>query len=354
MDEPRPRTLTILSRHGLANRLRMLVSGLVIARASNRRLTMFWTPSRACGCTFSALFQNQWDVKNEHAPEHVAWLDLGKLKTHEFPDLLASADSDLAIKYYGWLIQPALFPHHANLFQHCAKLFTQLEPLPEIQARIDAFRKQFFHAPVIGVHLRRGDFVWAHPESTNNLHAAIRTVEHYLAHTPNALIFLCTDDGAIHPMRRTATRFESIREKFIQRFGVRVMPALAHNLDRDTPEAIQDALVELWLLRQTDFFVGTVNSSFSELAVLGREIPMTMTGHPENYYLWLERFLAWTRLNRVVDRMSIAKFGHVVPFTTLWFRYRDDGRKRLRQIGHSQSDKSPVHHQTENNAKPDF
>jgi hypothetical protein len=48
------------------------------------------------------------------------------------------------------------------------------------------------------------------------------------------------------------------------------------------PIAIQYALVGLQLLRRTDFFFGTVVSSFSGLAAFGRSVPVMLrqSGHP--------------------------------------------------------------------------
>ena len=48
---------------------------------------------------------------------------------------------------------------------------------------------------------------------------------------------------------------------------------MPRTLDRAVPMAIQDAVVDLWLLRSTNMFVGTALSGFSDLVYFGNDIP---------------------------------------------------------------------------------
>lgn len=182
------RTLTVTSRHGLSNRLRVLLSGSVLAQHTARAFAMLWPPTSGCAATFPQLFQNGWNVKDECAPANVKELDLTLQMWSEFPDLTASPAPALFVAYYGWLFEPRLYAQHAALMQRCANLMNELEPLPEIQHRIILQREQF-RAPVIGVHLRRGDFVDYHPDVSNTLEFAIRAVEHFLERAADAQIF---------------------------------------------------------------------------------------------------------------------------------------------------------------------
>ena len=327
----RARTLTLNAPYGLANRLRMLISGQVIAEESKREFTLYWPPTRHCGCAFEELFQNAWHVKSEPPPADHRLVNLGERKWREFPDLLASSEPHLAITHYDWLLQPALYPYHAQHFPRCIELFFQLEPIPAIQTQVHEFRERFFRTPMIGVHLRRGDLGAAHPDAMNNTKVAMRAVEQFLARAPDAKIFLCTDDGAIHPLTRGPTRRENIHEKFVKRFGARVLLPQTRSLDRNARQAIQDALLELWLLRQTDFFVGTTLSSFSELVVFGRNIPSVMTRQPRTLYAPVDHFLRWTRLQPALERFSISRFGHNFPLTSLWFYYRRWVARQIKQ-----------------------
>ena len=88
--------------------------------------------------------------------------------------------------------------------------------------------------------------------------------------------------------RRWGGRSVFTAHRSVQRHHRTIYPAVwrgvvtpkPRSLDRHTPEAIEDALIDLWLLRSTDFFVGTVGSSFSEMAMFGRAVPAIIPPRP--------------------------------------------------------------------------
>jgi hypothetical protein len=129
----------------------------------------------------------------------------------------------------------------------------------------------------------------------------MQSVDAYLAQCPDAGVLLCTDDGALNQHSGKALPTEGVRAKFMHRYGERLVYTTPRSLDRREPAAIQDAVVDLWLLRRTDYFVGTVGSSFSGVAVLGRSVPVSLCQlqHPLRHLLplryWLsgERRLKW-------------------------------------------------------------
>ncbi|NCC35940.1 MAG: hypothetical protein EOM24_28575 [Chloroflexia bacterium] len=199
------------------------------------------------------------------------------------------------------LLMPQRFPSHKALQRRMGELLALMQPIETIMARVEAFQTQAFRARMIGVHLRRGDFRIFEPLIADNTVAAMQAVDSYLGHCPDAGILLCSDDGALNQYAGTSLPTEGVHATFVQRYGDRVVYATPQSLDRREPNAIQDALVDLWLLRQTDYFVGTVGSTFSGMAVLGRSVPVTMCQlqHPLRYLIplrsWLrgERPLKW-------------------------------------------------------------
>ena len=96
-----------------------------------------------------------------------------------------------------------------------------------------------------------------------------------LESTPEAGILLCSDDGALDPWTGQVKN-EGVREQFTRRYGDRVVSTQPRTLDRKRPEAVQDALIDLLLLRLTDAFIGTRFSTFSELAIFGRSVPRVL------------------------------------------------------------------------------
>ena len=300
MNEAPIRTLTVAASYGLCNRLRVLLSGMALAEATGRRFTMFWPRTKACAAAFTDLFATPWPVREAAAQEVESLRQTARLETST-PDLLAADVADLRIWSAGWLLAPERFPAHRRLMQRSAELLALLQPVRELQERVEAFQTDSFRSHMIGVHLRRADMQFLSPIAAANTHCALAVVDAYLAQVPDAGILLCTDDGAIHQHTGKPLPAEGVRAKFLHRYRDRVIFTLPRSFDRREPKAIQDALVELWLLRQTDCFAGTVGSSFSELAAFGRTVPVTLcqSQHPLRHLLplryWLrgERPLKW-------------------------------------------------------------
>jgi hypothetical protein len=88
-------------------------------------------------------------------------------------------------------------------------------------------------------------------------------------------IGLCTDDGALD---RGTSLPEGVTRLFVARYGARMVSTVPRSLDRHSVESIQDALVDLQLLRVAQMVVGTTDSSFSRLAAFGRNVPCVLVG----------------------------------------------------------------------------
>lgn len=295
-----PRTLTVASTAGLCNRLRVLLSGLALAEATGRRFTMLWPRTNECAAAFAELFVTPWPVQEATRQEVARLPQIAHTKQNR-PDLLTTDVADIQVRTYNWLLAPAEFPAHRQFMRRCAELLQEMQPAQGIQARVEAFQASSFRSHMIGVHLRRADMQLLYPVSAANTLSAMSAVDAYLAQYPEAGILLCTDDGAIHQCTRRPLPTEGVQAKFLAHYGERVVFTTPRSLDRQEPAAIQDALVDLWLLRQTDYVVGTAGSSFSEFAVFGRAVPkmMCQSHHPLRHLLpfryWLrgERPLKW-------------------------------------------------------------
>lgn len=304
-----PRALHVYSADGLCNRLMVLLSGRALAEASARAFEMAWSLDNTCHCAFDQLFENDCDVRLTREFDPQQWRDLRRVPPTKFPDLLYARENILRLRYHHWLIQPQRFAHHIPLATRAQELLNELQPIPSITARIASFQQKFFRPTMIGVHLRRGDFERARPDHVANLDAALNAVDHYLDAAPDAGILLCTDDGAPHPHTGAASVYHGVREEFRRRYGARVVWTTPRNLDRAAPESIQDALLDLELLRQTQFFVGTTDSTFSALAVFGRDIPTTMTAGATAAYQQWQRWHKRTGIYYLVHALGDLEFG---------------------------------------------
>jgi hypothetical protein len=309
-------TLAVFCSLGLSNRLRVLLSGLALAEASGRQFRMLWPITPACAASFAELFDNAWPVETVDA---MAVADLPYISGWfgQLPDLLVAAEPDLVIGHPTWLIQPGEFSDHDRLMTRCEDLLNELQPVSVVQQRVDEFYQRHMRPTVIGVHLRRGDLLRQRPDAANNTAQAIAAVDRFADEYPDAGILLCTDDGAVDPKTDRPSRREGIQETFRLRYGRRVVWTTPRSLDRSTPEAIQDALVDLWLLRATDCFVGTETSSFSELVVFAREIPHILVAGATPTYQRFERLARLAGVYAVLERLGKQQTGRPLPLPAL-------------------------------------
>jgi hypothetical protein len=321
MNDRTTRTLTVYCRKGLGDRLLVLVSGLALAQAAGRSFTMLWPRTPECAAVFSELFENRWNVREVPAEETEPLPYGWSLANPDPPDLLAMNDDHLVLGAHHILVRPDLYPAHAPLEAVAQLFFRQLTLTPAISAQVDAFRANHFRSPMIGVHLRRGDFVAMFPHLTGNTRPALAALDTALAQLPEAGILLCTDDGAPHPQTGRAPK-EGLKVQFARLYGERIVWTEPRSLDRGTVAAVQDAMVDLWLLRQTDYLIGTTGSAFSKLAVYGRDVPHVFCKGITPAYrraLWLYKLSGIYRLVRWLGRRE---FGRNVAFPSLLRYYR--------------------------------
>jgi hypothetical protein len=308
--------LTVSSGAGLCNRLRVLTSGLALAEASGRDFRVLWPLNDNCAAPFATLFAGDWPVVDverrdlEALPRQLDWRASG------VPDILAERTPHVAVRHNSWLIRPDKYPAHAPLRARCAELLDRLEPAAAVSERIREFRRERFRPEMIGVHLRRGDLLRVRPDVAANTAAALAHVERFLAERPRAGVLLCTDDGAADPVTGQR-RHEGVRQVFEGRYGDRLVFTRPRSLDRARPEAAEDAVVDLFLLRGTQMFVGSEGSTFSTLAVFGRDVPAVFCGGALAGYRRFERLTRVTGLHFLLTALGRRRYGDV-PFVKFW------------------------------------
>ncbi len=329
------RQLTLFASTGLCNRLLVLLSGTILARATGRQLRLLWPITPACGAAFDELFSNPWPVEVvdqeviEPLPYYRGWFD-------PLPDLTAVEQPQLVVGFCGWLLLPQRYPHHRPLWAAAHALALELQPIPPLQATIDAFIRDHFRPTMIGVHLRRGDFLQARPDLAGNIGPALAAVDHYLSQWPEAGIFLSSDDGAPEPYSAHQYHRQGVHERFRQRYGERVVWTTPESLDRCAAGAIQAAVVDLWLLRATNCLVGSEGSSFSEFALCGRQRPHRLIAAPLPGYRRWERWAKWSGLHRLLMALGRRHSGRTLPFPVVFEHYlRRVPSLWLRRLAHA-------------------
>lgn len=300
------RRFTVFSALGLSNRLKVLASGQVLAAAADAELEVLWPLNAACAAPFDALFEVPRDPRVtvrtvdeaalEGLPSYVGW---GLAP----PDLLRARAPHTVVGHMSWLVRPDLYAAHAPLWPAVGPALSALTPIPPLSARIEAFVAEHFRPFVIGVHLRRGDFRTARPDAVDNTAAALARVDLHLETHRDAAVFLCTDEGAndVGP---------SLRDLFATRYGERLLPAATTHATRDSLAGIEDAVVDLFLLRRTHLVIGTASSSYSALAAFGRDVLFEATDNTGLLYAEaLERRLQRLGLRGLVLNLARRTLG---------------------------------------------
>ena len=311
------RTLVVFACGGLNNRLRVLCSGLVLAEITGRAFAMLWPRTPNCGAPFDSLFQNRWPVVDlPTVPAELRPFYISSWSDKRLRLFLKNSHQHVIMGYYSWLFGgPQVKTAFVSLRERCETLATKLQPAEMIASQVETFRARHFSPTMIGVHLRRADF---HPHDIHNTNPALRAVDRYLEQEPQAGILLCTDDGAVDPATGQPTTKEGVHVSFKKRYGNRVVWHTPRSLDPQVPEAVQDALVDLWLLRATDYFVGTYSSSFSGMAVVGRSIPHIFCATQTAMDDRLEKIINAIGLGRLLRFAVYQHFGSELPFPLAW------------------------------------
>ena len=321
-----PNTLTVCCESGLSNRLRVALSAVALAEATGRQLRLRWPRTPACGARFDELFEPGLPLQEGDCTACEA-LPLRHGVGRPLGDLLRAPEPHLALRCPDWLIQPGRYPGHADLYRRCETLWETLAPNAFVREQVASFSATHFRKQMIGIHLRRGDFLRARPDALGSTSHALAAAEKFLARCPDAGLFLCTDDGARDPVTgRVET--EGVRERFFERFGDRLVFTQPRSLDRSSTLAVQDALIDLVLLRRADYLVGTRDSSFSAMAAFGRSVEVVLCERG-GAYPWIEALGTATGIFPLVQLLGRAQFRRKVPVTILLSYYSGRARATL-------------------------
>jgi hypothetical protein len=301
---------------------------MALAQATQRSFTMLWKPSAACGSSFESLFENRWNVSQDVPFDEQHAYDFSHYAWNHFPDLTQASETNVYVRHFGWLYQHTRYPHHAPIEAAAKQLMCELTLIPPLQERVQDFRRACFRPTMLGVHYRRGDLMRWRPDTTNNLNMAVEAIDRILAEHPDAGILVCTDDGAPNPYTRQAVPSQRVLSHMQARYGNRVVSTGAQTV-RDSETAIQDAVVDLFLLRSTDFFIGTLGSTFSEVAAFGRMIPVIFAAGATDSYARREHVLKRLGLLGWLKQAAHREYGKDVPYPFLFLKYRHRVRRMI-------------------------
>ena len=272
---------------GLCNRLRVVISSIILAESMGRQVALIWTPDTSCYCEFYDLFRKTpliqvvpwWRRKLARAVQRrlgtaiprltlpLSWQQngAGLLVSQERLGRLNYKIDVSDCKEYPFIFFEKCFsdfmPAHISPEEYADRVshyLNHLEPIGTVVEKV-------FELPsvTVGVHIRRGDNKKA--SETSKEDRFIERMREHLGNRPGSRFFLATDDPSVEG------RMKDI-------FRGKIISFSKSSYDRKDRMGIQEALVELLLLSKTDEIIGSYWSSFSECAALFRRIKLYVAG----------------------------------------------------------------------------
>lgn len=254
---------------GLANRMRAIDSAIRWSKETNIRCSIrWWRDPRLLDARWGDLFLPLPELKEASDKANERFLFFFKLKRHSrlFRGLLKLLEKlhilrvfspddwaelrEMAAKkeHYIWAIAQTFsifwWPEgerfQSNLFQLT----------PELRERLNKETSRF-NTNTIGVHIRRTDHKLAIQESPTE--KFISAIEKELETNVTSLFYVCSDDN-------------TVKQQLLSEFGIEHIILPDGKLARSSAEGIMQATVELFALAATKRIIGSVGSSFSEMA----------------------------------------------------------------------------------------
>jgi len=240
---------------GIANRIKCLVSMWRICDRHNKKLYLYWIKNHTCGAEFNKLFENKFEMVN-----NLKEMDDSKVsETWRFLTLPDEVPDNFAEIYPTPRGNNIDFEFHRIPFNVRKEIFFylhQLKPIKVITSTVNNFVKKHNVENLVGVHIRRDDFVQQGKKKGSNISSDDRFIEkmnEVINEDETTKFLLCTDS-------------QETEDKFKNEFGERIIIYPKKNRDRTSVIATQQGLVDLLLLSKTKHIIGTYHSTFNELA----------------------------------------------------------------------------------------
>ena len=250
----------LIPSSGLGNRMRAVDSGIAIAESLNLHLNVYWTCNHDLNCPFHMLFEpfpTAGITIYAHPPGFMKSVIGSRtirnlLRALPLPVVAFSTQEMSLLKSYDFISprkKTHIFIRSYSRFYPNQNKYDYFKPIPELRDKISE-RTATFDEHVIGVHIRRTDHVWSITHSPDTLFMS--RMQDEIDQDPLTRFYLATDSP-------------EVKKTFINRFGDRIITT-SFQVSRDTPEGIQEALVELYSLAATSKILGSYGSSFSTTA----------------------------------------------------------------------------------------
>lgn len=264
----------LIPHSGLANRMRVIASGLSLAKKINQPISVIWNKDDGCNIDFYELFKpvTGLELRGDNWKTRLMKLIRGKKNLRWLPALI-SIDFymfDENFKQYVWgnkdyAFNPEILKKNVrdiyintcHDFYYQKEFFTLFKPIPEIQVLINKNTKKF-SSKTIGIHIRRTDHKEAIRYSPLELY--INEMKDDLSQDSEVNFFLATDDS-------------ETESKLKELFPGKILTA-DRELSRSSKAGMTGAMVDLYCLGKCSKIYGSYWSSFSDVAARIGDVPL--------------------------------------------------------------------------------
>lgn len=259
--------ITLVPAGGIANRMRAIAAAIALSKEIGSSLEVIWFKYAGLNCSFRDIFEEiEMDgvVLKEAKRLDLLLHDRPLRENLRIPYLFQQFiyDSclyeqhflkmfDEGFDFKRWAQGRNVFMTSYSQFHNFPnELFSELfRPVEAIRRRIEECCSKLT-SNCIGIHIRRTDNVVSIHESPTDLF--VSTIEHELQKNPGVNFYLATDS-------------EEDKNLLCSRFGSHIITS-DKVARRNTAEGVRDAVVDLYVLSQTNRIYGSSGSSFTEMA----------------------------------------------------------------------------------------
>lgn len=249
------RYVTYLCMAGLGNRLQAHIAALAYAKRSGRSLIVKWVRNNHFGATFEDLFKPSYPMSvNFYNYRIFKTSDLGNSVINNY----LRTDKDLVV--FDSLFAPfdiGELIHTMPDFREEVKSY--LHPVNEIEDRINKIAINF-PRPIVGVHIRRGDWCQIKDRRPVPLEEYVNVLRHTFKKWGSERTCFVASDA-----------FQDELEPLFREFNCTINNN-SHDPRGSLSEA-KEALIDLILLSKCDLIVRTPGSSFCNVAAFLGKVP---------------------------------------------------------------------------------
>lgn len=259
---------------GLANRMRAIASAIALAQDTHTNLRVIWYKDQGLNLSFKEIFcplrlpgvelrdasfgdlllHDRPRKKNLYVPYLFQMMRFRKCLYEDEVSKIQRTGFD----FKGWVGSHNVYiASHDSFYPSGTDLSELFKPVDPIQKRIQE-QLLLFNDSTIGIHIRRTDHAVSISESPTELF--IEAMEKEMSRDPQTRFYVATDS-------------EEDKDSLMKKFGGSVITS-ANQASRNTRAGIEEAVADLFLLAKTKKILGSLQSSFSEIAAQLGHIPL--------------------------------------------------------------------------------